>query len=217
MKRDIPYYAQTAEFTCGPACLLMLLSFFDPAFTPDRSREFEIWRQCNMIGVRGADPYGMSVPLLEAGFEVLLLTGRERMVDPTRWKLRLVEHGFTPEDGELSLFGIGENRRRALARGLTIVCDHLTIERISVLSEEGYHPVALVHMGVVHQYDIPHWVIVAGVKEESVIFNDPYPPKGRKDVYVSRGDFQRMLDDIDTRIGLSPSILFVRPCIHRFT
>lgn len=218
MKRDIPYYAQTAEFSCGPACSLMALKFFDPAFRMDRSGEFEIWRQCNMIGVRGADPCGLSVPLLDAGLEVRLWTSRERMIDPERWKLRLMEHGFAPEDAEMSCFGIGENRRRALARGLTIVHEHPTTERIAALSREGYLAVSLVHMGVVHQYDIPHWVVVTDVEEDSVVFNDPYPPKGGKNLRVSGEDFQRMIDDIGTRIGLSPSVLLVRPgTLHPLT
>ena len=46
--------------------------------------------------------------------------------------------------------------------------------------------------------------------DQTVTFNDPYPPKGGKDIRVSHEDFQRMLDDIGTRIGLSPSVLFVR-------
>jgi hypothetical protein len=210
MKRDIPYYAQTAEFSCGPACLLMVLNFFDPAFGMDRSREFEIWRQCNMIGIRGADPWGLSVPLLEAGYKVHLRTAHEKMVDPGPWKHRHTKHGFPLEDMELALFGIDENQKRALARGLCVSHGRPTVEGIEVSCREGDLPVALVHMGVVHQYDIPHWVVVAGVESERVIFNDPYPPQGGKDVSVSHADFQRMLDDIGTRIGLSPSVLFIR-------
>lgn len=210
MKHDIPYYAQTAEFSCGPACLLMVLKFFDPAFALDRSREFELWRQCNMIGVRGADPFGLSVPLLEAGHEVRLWTEHERMVEPVLWKRRLEEHGFAPEDADLALFGMGENRRRALGRGLAVAYGRPTVARIADLCREGFVPVTLVHMGVVHQFDVPHWAVVAQIGDEQVTFNDPYPPKGGKDLCVSREDFQRMLDDIGTRIGLSPSALFVR-------
>lgn len=210
MRRDIPYYAQTAEFSCGPACLLMVMKFFDPLYALDRSREFEVWRQCNMIGIRGADPCGLSVPLLEAGLEVHLWTGRERMAEPVLWKRRLVEHGFATEDADLAVFGIGENRKRALGRGLIVAQGHPTVARIAAFCREGFLPVALVHMGVVHQYDIPHWVVVAEVGDQAVTFNDPYPPKGGKDLSVSHEDFQRMLDDIGTRIGLSPSVLFVR-------
>jgi hypothetical protein len=206
----IPYYAQSAEFTCGPACVLMVFKLFDPHLRLNRTLEFEVWRQCNMIGVRGADPFGMSVPLLDAGHEVHLVKQRRKMIDLDLWKSSLQEHGFTPEDARLAVFGIAENRKRALGRGLTVEYGRLTIERVARSCSEGFIPIALVHMGVVHQLDIPHWVVVADVGEDHVAFNDPYPPKGGKGIRVRREEFQKMLDDVGTRIGLSPSIILIR-------
>jgi hypothetical protein len=208
----IPYYAQTAEFTCGPACVLMIFKHFDPGLRLNRSLEFEVWRQCNMIGVRGADPFGMSVPLLDSGYEIHLVTRRRRAIDLDLWKKRLRQHSFTPEDARLAVFGIAENRKRALGRGLSVEYGRINVERIARSFSEGFIPVALVHMGVVHQYDIPHWVVVTGIGQDHVTFNDPYPPKGGKGIRVSRDEFQTMLDDIGTRIGMSPSVLFIRNC-----
>ena len=206
----IPYYAQSSEFTCGPACVLMVFKLFDPSIKLNRSLEFEVWRQCNMIGVRGADPFGMSVPLLDAGYEVHLMTQSRRMMDPDLWRNRLREHRFTPEDAKLAVFGIAENRKRALARGLTVEHKPLTVERVVKYFSEGFIPMALIHMGVVHQLDIPHWVVVTDAGEDHVVFNDPYPPKGGKGIRVSWEEFQKMLGDIGTRIGLSPSTLFIK-------
>lgn len=210
MKIKVPYYAQTAEFTCGPACVLMILKFLDPLLKLNRTLEFEVWRQCNMIGVRGADPFGMSVPLLDAGYSAHLTTQCRRMIDPDLWKHRLREHEFTPEDVRLAVFGIAENRKRALGRGLTVEYGRLTVEHVIMVFNEGFIPVALVHMGVVHQLDIPHWVVVTDAGEDHVTLNDPYPPKGGKGIRVSRAEFQKMLDDVGTRIGLSPSVIFIR-------
>src|SRR5665648_135904 len=98
MRLKIPYYAQSAEFTCGPACVLMVFKHFDPRLKLNRTLEFEVWRQCNMIGVRGSDPYGMSVPLLDAGYEVHLTTQRRQMIDTALWRRRLRESSFTAED-----------------------------------------------------------------------------------------------------------------------
>jgi hypothetical protein len=86
----------------------------------------------------------------------------------------------------------------------------LTVERVAKSLSEGFIPIALVHMGVVHQLDIPHWVVVTYAGEDHVAFNDPYPPKGGKGICVSREEFQKMLDDVGTRIGLSPSVIFIR-------
>jgi hypothetical protein len=74
----------------------------------------------------------------------------------------------------------------------------------------GYVAIALVHMGVIHSLNIPHWVVVTDVDERSVRFNDPYPPKGRKSLRLTRVKFQKILDDIDVKIGMSPSVLLVR-------
>jgi hypothetical protein len=206
----MPYYAQTAEFTCGPACVLMILKHFDPHLKLNRTLEFEVWRQCNMIGVRGADPFGMSVPLLAAGCEVHLATQRRTMLNLDLWKNRLREHRFTLEDARLAVFAIAGNRKRALGRGLSVEYGRITVERIAGSIDEGFIPVTLVHMGVVHQFDIPHWVVVTGVGKDHVTLNDPYPPKGGKGIRVRRDEFQTMLDDIGTRIGMSPSTLFIR-------
>lgn len=208
----IPYYAQSAEFTCGPACILMIFRYFDPRLKLSRALEFEVWRQCNMIGVRGADPFGMSVPLLDAGYDVRLQTARRKMIDAALWSRRLQENGFTQEDVRLAVFGVAENRKRALGHGLTVGQSRLTVEMIARSCREGFISLALVHMGVVHKLDIPHWVVVTDVGEDRVEFNDPYPPLGGKGICVSRTEFQKMLDDIGIRIGMSPSVIFVKKC-----
>jgi len=208
-KLNISYYAQSAEFTCGPACVLMVMKHFKPSLQVDRNLEFEVWRQCNMIGVRGADPYGLSVPLLDAGYEVRLLTQRKTSIDRNRWERRLRRH-FTAEEVELGLMGMEQNLRRARDRRLPVKFKRPLVSDVLKGVGEGYVPIALVHMGVVHALNIPDWVVVTAADDESVTFNDPYPPKGHKNVRLSHEKFQKILDDIGTRIGLSPSILLVR-------
>lgn len=210
MRLKIPYYAQSSEFTCGPACALMIFKYFNAGLKLNRSLEFEVWRQCNMIGVRGADPFGMSVPLLDAGYEVRLVTQRRKMMEHEVWRKRARGYRFTAEEADLAVFGVAENRKRALARGLTVEYGRLTVERVAGFFREGFVPLALVHMGVVHQLDIPHWVVVTDAEGPRVSFNDPYPPKGGKGLCVRRDEFQKMLDDVGIRIGLSPSIVFIR-------
>jgi hypothetical protein len=190
----------------------MIFKFFNTHLKLNRTLEFEVWRQCNMIGVKGADPFGMSVPLLDAGYEVHLLTQRRSMIDPDLWRSRMQELRLTPEDEDLAVFGIAENKKRALGRGLTVVYSRLTVERVAKSFYEGFIPIALVHMGVVHQLDIPHWVVVTDVGDDHVTFNDPYPPKGGNNICVSREEFQQMLGDVGTLIGLSPSVIFIRNC-----
>ena len=208
----IPYYAQHSEFSCGPACVLMIRKYFKPHLRLSRTLEFEVWRQCNMIGVKCADPYGISVPLLDAGYEVHLLTECRKMIGLDVWSCRLWEQGFAREDVSLSVFGVGENKKRALSRGLKVEYGRLTVDRMARSFRKGFIPIALVHMGVIHQLNFPHWVVVTDTGDDSVGFNDPYLPKGGKGIRVRKGEFQRMLDDVGARIGLSPSVIFIRSC-----
>ena len=209
MKFNLPYYPQTSEFSCGPACVLMVMKHFDPKIKMNRHLEFEVWRQCNMIGIRGADPFGLAVPLIDAGFEVRLVTQRKKVVEEKPWRNRLFRH-FSREEIELSFYGMRENQRRALNRNLAVQYKRPLIADIVRGVRDEFVPIALVHMGVVHHLNIPHWVVIADVDEERVVFNDPYPPKGRRGLVLSHAKFQKILDDIGTRIGMSPSVLFTR-------
>jgi len=208
LKFSIPYYAQTSEFTCGPACILMVMKHFDPKLKLNRHLEFDVWRQSNMIGIRGSDPYGLSVPLIDAGFEVRLVTRWRRMISEKPWRSRLRAH-YSSEEIQLSLFGARENRCRTLKRHLPVLYKRPAVTDVVRATQEGDVPVALVHMGVVHHLNIPHWVVVTDADAQNVSFNDPYPPKGKRDLVLSHKTFQKILDDIGTRIGVSPSILFV--------
>jgi len=149
LKFDVPYYAQSSDFTCGPACVLMAMKKFDRRVRLSRALEFEVWRQCNMIGVRGADPYGLAVPLIDAGYEVHLMTDRRKIFEDRTWKRRLAKH-FSSEEIELCIFGIRQNRLRALCRGLRVEYKHPSVLDLIDDMESGFLPIALVHMGVVH-------------------------------------------------------------------
>lgn len=111
-----------------------------------------------------------------------------------------------------SVAALSENKKRALNRGLKISYGRLTVDRMARSFRKGFIPIALVHMEVTHQLNFPHWVVVTDTGDDNVDFNDPYPPKGGKGIRVRKEQFQRMLDDIGTRIGLSPSIIFIRNC-----
>lgn len=205
---NVPYYAQSSEFTCGPACVVMVMKHFEARIAANRDLEFKIWRQCNMIGIRGADPYGLSVPLLDAGYEVHLITQHKRVVDSELWTRTRLRR-FPAEDIALSLFGMNQNRRRALAKGLSVRYKKPEIKDLTKYMRDQFVPISLVHMGIVHSLNIPHWVVVTEANEENVVFNDPYPPRGKRGISLSHTKFQKTLDDIGARIGFSPSILFV--------
>src|SRR5262249_27139364 len=40
-----PYFHQTTEFTCGPACIMMALAWADPKFKPAAPFQVQLWRE----------------------------------------------------------------------------------------------------------------------------------------------------------------------------
>ncbi|TMJ68026.1 MAG: GNAT family N-acetyltransferase, partial [Alphaproteobacteria bacterium] len=68
-----PYFHQTTEFTCGPACIMMALGWADRSFKPEPALEFQLWREATTIfmtsGPGGCEPYGMAVALKRHGLE----------------------------------------------------------------------------------------------------------------------------------------------------
>lgn len=192
MTLDVPYYEQTAEFSCGAACAVMALAHLDDA-APSRELEFALWREMNMIGVRGADPWGLSVPLLDRGFDVRVVTERERTFTTDRWS-----EFFEPEEIRLGEWAMEDNLRRARDRGVDEALRAPRFGDVVEALEEGALPIPMVHMGLVHGEDIPHWVVVTDVAadDERVTFHDPYPPKGCAGIVRSREEFWSIVEEI---------------------
>src|SRR5262245_608604 len=75
LKAAPPYFHQTTEFTCGPACMMMALawagSWAGRKFKPAPAFEFQLWREATTIftgsGPGGCEPYGMAVTLRRHG------------------------------------------------------------------------------------------------------------------------------------------------------
>ncbi|MFO8004503.1 peptidase C39 family protein, partial [Thioalkalivibrio sp.] len=72
-----PYYAQTLDFTCGPAALMMAMRALDPGLKLDRRLELRLWREATTIfmtsGHGGCGPYGLALAAAHRGHTVELL------------------------------------------------------------------------------------------------------------------------------------------------
>lgn len=202
---DVPYYEQTSEFTCGPACVLMTVAALDrDPFELARVAEFETWRRTNLVGTGGTDVFGLALPFLDRGFEVKIYN--EHM--PTLPQ-ELLQSFLTEEDAKLAAWSSKEARREAVELGAEIVERAPSVEDVEEALEEGWVPNCLVGMQEVHEEEIPHWVVAFQADEEGIHFHDPYPPAGRESLVRSRERFAKMLDDI-TELGGSRGLVLVR-------
>jgi ribosomal-protein-alanine acetyltransferase len=62
---QVPYYPQTTDFTCGPACLLMAMGACSRRAVLERREELQIWREATTVfmtsGHGGCSPQGLAL------------------------------------------------------------------------------------------------------------------------------------------------------------
>jgi len=171
-----------------------------------KSLEYDLWRECNMIGIRGADPFGLSVPLLKRGYNVTIISKAPSMMNKSQLKTM---KWLSKEEKKLTLFAIKDQKEKALSLGLKLIKRDPNLEDMEEALSENKLPIALVDMTVVHKLRIPHWVIVTGMNDEVGWINDPYPPKGKKNLRLKLDHCEKMMSDFSKHFKSEKSLLLV--------
>ena len=164
-----PYFHQTTEFTCGPACVMMALAWADPSLRPNPALEFRLWRESTTIfmssGHGGCEPYGLAVSLRRHGLfpEIHVSAPPPYFLDTVRSEdrrrvMRLTQQEFQREAGELGipthLTPLGESALMAAldsgASAIVLVAGHHMVRRT-----------------------VPHWVFAFGHEGRYILVHDP--------------------------------------------
>ncbi len=207
---DVPYYAQSLDFTCGPAALLMAMHYFRPDFRPDRLTELNIWKEATLIyttsGMGGTGPFGLALSARRRGFSTRVLLSKNQTPFfssvRTKDKRRIIK--LVHED----------LRRQAYADGIPISYYDFPFDDIAVEMLRGRVPIVLISTFHLHGDRAPHWVVMTGFDQEHVYFHDPYEteygsrPHRARNVKIPLTMFSRM-----RKYGrdLYKSVIFVGP------
>lgn len=164
-----PYFHQTTDFTCGPACLLMALAWADRAFSPSPVMEFRLWREATTIfmssGPGGCEPFGMAIALKRHGLSSEIFVTR-----PGPYFLDTVQ---SPEKRRVMRITQDDFVEEAEALGLAV---HLTYADESVVIpalDAGAAAIVLVSGYHMTPRGQPHWVFVFGREDRFVLVHDP--------------------------------------------
>ncbi len=166
----VPYYQQTTEFTCGPACLMMAMRALDPELPLDRRLELRLWRESTSVymasGHGGCGPYGLAAAADARGFGVELFVKEQGpfLVDTVRDPakkdvMRLVEEDYLD---------------RLAERGVPVTLSPLGLDALRDRFEEGAIPVLLISSWRIYRTRTPHWVVVTGFDDRFVYVHDPF-------------------------------------------
>ena len=190
-----PYYAQTLDFTCGPAALMMGMKALRPALELDRVMETRIWRESTTIfmtsGPGGCGPLGLALAAKRRGFDaevhvsdpVGIFTDSVRS-EAKRDVIRLVQEDFLDT---------------LTAMGAEISLEWPGVDRIASEMETGAVPIVLISSYRLMGDKAPHWVTITDIAGNLVYLHDPFVEfdEGRTvidcfGIPVARAEFERM-------------------------
>lgn len=175
--RRIPHYAQTTDFTCGPASLIMAMTALRPSVRADRALELQLWREANTIfsgpsgGHGGCSALGLALAAHRRGF------GAE--VHVNHRGVLLAERAESKERAAV----MGALHRRDLAEakaaGIPIRYHSPSIDALAAVLRGGALPIVLNSMEFLHDDPTAHWFVVTGVDDANVYVNDPWVARDR--------------------------------------
>lgn len=192
-KRPVPYYQQTTDFTCGPACLLMAMAALQRARKAERREEVQLWREATTVfmtaGHGGCSPQGLALAAWRRGFRVslqvnvagpLFLNGVRS--EHKRQLMRLVHDEFCAQLADSDVQQVREHS-----------------QPLSQLLASGGQPLVLISSYRLSHSKAPHWVLVTGCDEDFVYLHDPDIDHSQhrsaldcQHMPISHADFQRM-------------------------
>jgi hypothetical protein len=161
---DVPYYRQTRTATCGPACLMMAMKYWEPAFEFSRHIEFQLWLESfSFFLFGGTFQYGLATAAKKRGFKPeIFQKGHFSAYYPSYPRaMGLMESIIS---------------RRARVQKIPIHYDSEVLKVILESLEKKIPPIVFVNLKPILGENVFHWVVVTGVDTKNVYVNDPYVP-----------------------------------------
>lgn len=194
LRLSIPYHAQTLDFTCGSACVMMALKYFTPQIELTRALEMTLWKEATLIfmtsGFGGTDAYGLALAAVSRG-----LTCRMTISTDTAPMLKSVR---IQSKREVMKIVHNDMKKRARRAGVSsAIYEYGTDEIVSAL-HRGLVPVVLISTYRLTGDRVPHWVIVTGFDRDNVYIHDPDIAAYKRDksrarnLRVDKQEFLRM-------------------------
>ena len=186
-ERIIPWVAQSTEFTCGPAALMMGMAALDDDYVPNNTEEIRIWRESTTVfmtsGHGGCHPLGLALSANRRGYRSEVWVSHEGPLflegvrDPVKKRVMQEVHEAFVEDAQAASIPVNYE----------MFDQHYLVDRFAA----GASILILISTYRMSQKKAPHWVVVSGFDEVCLYVHDP-------DLKVDAG-----LDIVDeTRIAM---------------
>ena len=166
---EVPWFAQSTRFTCGPASLMMAMRALDQRIEMTQREELRIWRESTTIfmtsGHGGCGPHGLALAAINRGFSAELWLNSDAV---------LSSDGVRSADKQRVMSVVQHDFEEQLARrDVTPNFGELGINQIADLLAKRAIPIMLISSWALTREKAPHWIAVAGVDDEFVYIHDP--------------------------------------------
>ncbi len=167
-RNNVPYYQQSVNFTCGPACLMMAIKAFDRKFKMTIQHELQIWREATTIfmtsGHGGCGPRGLALSALKRGYRSELYLSREGVL--------FVDSVRSPEKKKVLEYVHEDFAQQVKKAGIKTHYKKLSVGDIEEILDSGGLPIVLITTYHFDKNKVPHWVIITAYDEYFIYFHD---------------------------------------------
>jgi len=179
-KLNVPFYEQTLDFTCGPACLMMAMRYFDKTIKMDLNLELDIWREANLVGIRGSSRYGLALAAHRRGFHTKIINNTRDM-----GYVEIVKDIRENVDIEMLNFFFKDIKKRSVKANIKETIKDIGVEDIRNTLDEGALPIVLVTAKYFSGEDLAHWILIKGYDTKHFYINNPLDePEHRKEKFT---------------------------------
>lgn len=192
---SVPFYRQTYDFTCGPACLIMAMRRYRPSLRASSELELDIWRESNLVEAYATSRQGLALAAYRRGFRVRTQGNAEsiELVDCLGIDLGV-------ENRAVAAMLHRDLKRRCRAAGIRDETRPVRLSDLVGWLERGWTPIVLVDSRLVSDETLPHWIVVTRIDSDTAAFYDPLARKGP--TTVGAGDLTRRLGFRGTECGV---------------
>ena len=183
----MPFYRQTFDFSCGPACLIMAMRRYRPNLRASRELELDIWRESNLVEAYATSRQGLALAARRRGFRVRTQGNVESigLLDCLNLKLG-------PKSRAVAVALHRDLKRRCRASGIRDYARSVRPADLVRWLRKGWTPIVLVDSRLVDDEALPHWVVVTRWDSTAVTIQDPL---------ARRGSTVVRSDDLSRRLG----------------
>ena len=167
--RDLCFYQQSTDFTCGPASLLMGMRQADGITELNQVAELNLWREATTIymttGHGGCSPHGLALAAHKRGFVTQLRVSSQEtpFLNSVRdqKKKQVVERIHQDFVEQIT------------AQGIPVDTHPLTLDELRQSLAAGYMVIMLISTWQLNRNKAPHWVWLVHIDDHYAYINDP--------------------------------------------